>query len=809
MADTAAGRLFDRLRAYVRPGAGASADPTETSETSETYAPGSDEAILAELNERFAYACDQWAPILREGAIDVQYAAGDTWDEKDRTARTNRPVLNLDQLSQYTNQLANSYRQNPRGANVSPAGGGASLATAELRADRIRQIEHDSHAQEVYTVAGENAATRGYGYARLVAEYEDHDSDNQVLRLKAIPNPDQVLPDPDAESTSGADWQYLFFVHSVTRREFRRDWPDAKVHDFDAQILTALPRWFGKDGRVLIAEYWTVTKIPAAEGRGRPRREVAQYLTNGLELLHQPGKPTKTIWQGSSIPFAACYGKIVYSTDEAGGATKMLQSYIRLARDGAKAYNWTASTKLEALALPVKAALFAYVGQLGPEEIDLVERSTREPIALIQAHATTEATGQQVLPLPQYGTRAPDISGYEIAGESFRRDIQNALGRYSAQDHRVGSTKVTSGVALQELRNTGDLGSYHFVAHYDDMIRELAVKIDELLPYYDDTAKEIDTRTADGKTKRVAINQPTHRRPDGLLTFGPRDLRMDPAHRHTITIATGPAFDSQQAAAKDAALTLLNNPQAFPLVAADCVRLMSLGPIGKQMAEDLEYLQPPAMRLAKQQQDGPGGAPDPRILTQQIAQLKEQIQHAEAAMQQLEQEAKGKQLDNQSKEKIADLTSQRDAILAVKIQTMKDATAITVAKIQAMTKGIVADNEAQLEQIALAHDAAITLIQQQHAQEQATLDRAHEAGMAAAQVGAAADAARAGQLHQAGMAAAGLGADADAAEAARAATLAPPAGAPPGVAPGAGGPPAPAGVSDVGDVGEPPDGTPG
>jgi hypothetical protein len=490
---------------------------------------------------------------------------------------------------------------------------------------------------------------------------------------------------------------------------------------------------------------------------------VAQYITNGLELLATPGRPTKTIWKGDSIPFASCYGKIVFSTDAAGGAVKMLQSYIRLARDAAKAYNWTASTKLEALALPVKAALFAYVGQLGPEEVLLVERSVREPIALIQANPTTEATGQQILPLPQYGTRAPDISGYEIAGESFRRDIQNALGRYSATDTRLGNTKVTSGVALKELNQHGDAGSFHFVAHYDDMIRELTQKLAKLLPYYDDTPKEVDTRTPDGKTKRVRVNTPSQIAPDGFPEFGPADLKLDPLQRHTITIAAGPAFDSQQAEGKDAAMILLNNPQAFPIIAADAVRLMNLGPIGEEMAKDLEYLQPPAMRAEKQQQAGPNAPPDPKMLQQQVGQLKEQIQHAEAAMQELEQQAKGKQLDNQSKEQIADMETQRNAVLQIKLQTMKDATAIAVAKINALTKGVIADNEQQIEQIALDHEAALTLIGQQHEAEQAGLDRGHEAALTIAQSGAAAEAARQAQQHAAGMAAAGAGADADAA----------------------------------------------
>jgi hypothetical protein len=177
------------------------------------------------------------------------------------------------------------------------------------------------------------------------------------------------------------------------------------------------------------------------------------------------------------------------------------------------------------------------------------------------------------------------------------------------------------------------------------------------------------------------------------------------------------------------------------------------------------------MRAEKQQQAGPNAPPDPKMLQQQVGQLKEQIQHAEAAMQELEQQAKGKQLDNQSKEKIADLETQRDAVLQIKLQTMKDATAIAVAKINALTKGVIADNEQQIEQIALDHEAALTLIGQQHEAEQAGLDRGHEAALTIAQ-------ADAGQRHAAAMAAAGAGADADAAMAGAAAPMMPPGGAP-------------------------------
>lgn len=713
--------------------------------------PEADEAILQELRDRYDYASTEWAPIIAQGDIDVRYSAGDVWNQEDRDARAGRPVETYDQLSQYTNQLVNSFRQNPRGAKVSPAGGGATDQTAELRANRIRQIEYDSHAQEVYTVAGENMVTRGYGFARLLAEYENSQGDEQALRLKAIPNPNQVLPDPDAESTSGADWQYLFFVHTLTRREFRRDYPDAQIKDFEPNTIALAPKWFGKDGRIQIAEYWYVTETAPVGGKGRPQRTVCMYLTNGVELLQKPGYPKKTEWRGSTIPFAMAAGQIVYTTDGTGDSQKMFQSYIRKARSAAKSYSWTKSTELEALAQPVKAALFAYEGQLDQKQIDQVELSTQKPVALILAKATFDGLPQgTVLPLPQYGKRSPDIQGYEIAAESFRRDVQNALGRYSAQDHRMGSTKVTSGVALRELDKSGDLGSYHFVAHYDDMIRELAVKLDELLPFYDGGQKEITTRLPDGSTKRVKVNSMTGRAPSGDPMYGPEDNPISAEHRHAITISTGPSSDSQRAEGKEAALALLANPAAFPVIAADSVRLMDLGPIGDQMAEDLEYIQPPAMQEARKQKDN-GGAPDPRQMMQQIGQMKQQLQHAEAVMQQQHGELEGKQAEIASKEKIAQMEIDSKERIAAADRAYDRETKLAVAYELAKTKDKQFFFEERARIGAHLQDAAAQASDQLHEHVQGDLTRQHAVGMAAAGASASADEAQAQRDHAAEM----------------------------------------------------------
>ena len=728
-------------------------DDDLTADPAKDYAPGSDEAILAEIRADYDYDVDARANIVREADIDVRYASNDTWDDDDVKLRAGRPMLNLDQMSQYRNQVENTVRQNKRSGKISPAGGGASEKTAELRANRIREIEYQSHAQEAFSQAFSDCLTRSYGFARIVAEYEDEDSRNQVIRIKSIPNPNQVVPDSDAQSTSGRDWKRCVFLTTISHREFKRDYPDAQVRDFDAStIATAGPRWLTAT-RVTVAEAWRVKETPNPKGYGKPKREVCMYLTNGVELLAAKGQPKKHVWKGKYIPFASCIGRVVYKTNALGDTEKMILSYIRFARDAAKGYNWTKSTILEKAALPVKASLMGYKGQADANTMILLERATREHVPWIEFEPVIDATNNTVLPLPQYGTREPDLQGDLLVAESFQRDIQNALGHFNAQDARLGNNKVTSGVALAELKRSGDLGSYDFQDHYDDFLKFMTEQENDLLDYYDDAAKEVATRLPDLSVKMVPINQPTGRAPNGDPQYTDDDLRMDPAHRHTVTISTGPSSDSQREAGKEAAMALLQNPQAFPIIASDAVKLMDLGPIGDQMSEDLEYLQPPVMQQARQQKDGQG--PDPRQIQQENAQIKQQLQHAEGVIQQQHQELEGKQAEIASKEKIADAQLRSAERLQIRLQQMKDATALAVKKLDVLAKGIISDNEAQLEQIAIDHEAALEAVrmdheralaerEHQHAAEQASAAQQHAVGMAAAGAGAASDAQQAG-----------------------------------------------------------------
>lgn len=716
--------------------------------------PADDRALLKQMHAQFDYAYEQWQDIRADADEDMRYVAGDPWTAEDRNKRAGRPVLSLDQLQQYINQLVNTVRQNKRAIKVTPEGNGANDQTAELRANRIRQIEYLSHAQEAYTCAFENEVQRSYGYCRIVAEYESPRTRNQVLRLKAVPNPDQVLPDPDAESTAGADWKFLFFVKSMSKAEFRRDFSTAKIQDFGLDLQSMSPRWIEND-RVQVGEWWTVRQVsrtcveiqPAptllerakaaimrqpvpekptivwidgVDKGARPSGteidrwtrdvpEVCMYLTNGIELLSKrddaDGKPVKKhIWKGKYIPFAAAYGKILYQNDAGIGGKKKILSFIRLARDGQKAYNWTKSTQMEVAAMQPRTPYMAYKGQLDAAQLALIQQSLHEPVAVVMANAFSEETGTTVLPLPR--RELPDMAsmgGYEVVAEGYKRDIQNSLGMYNASVGRHDTT-AKSGIAIKQLDAQSDAGSYHFIDHYDDMIRFLGVQLDDLLPFYDDTAKNVTTRDASGKTKSVRVNDPASQEP----------IYLDPTHLHTVTIGTGPSSDSEREMANDLALTLLKSADTAVsrIAAPTAIRMMDMGAQADALATDLETLWPPELRAQKAQEEGKG--PTPQQLQQENAKLQQQMQEAHQLLEHASQEIKSKTAEKQVEAQGKYVLAQLDAQKAVTLQRMKDATQIRVAYITAAKEAGEQMNEHALEIIALAHEAEMTRIGQAH-----------------------------------------------------------------------------------------------
>lgn len=652
--------------------------------------------VLEEMQRHYEYDTNQWADIRAEGTTDIRFCAGDPWDNEDRQLReqAGRPVIAFDEFGQYVNQLINEVRQHKRAIQVTPTGLGADDKQATYRQNRIRQIEYRSNAQQAYTAMFENTVQRSYGFLRIKPQFVTNPkasggngaSFNQELLIEELPNPDLVTPDSDILKPDGSDMRRAWVAESWPLSDYRRRWPNARIQDFNSAVAKGAPAWMYNSTRIQIAEYWVKEtaqkklllfgtddgsiayevfesdlKKPAyaAFADAEPNRErmvdvptVKQYLTNGFEMLEKP-----TEWPAPSIPIVCCFGKTLY-VDDGDGPKRVILSLVRLARDPAMLLSYYVSCEAELIGMTPKVPYFVREGSMSPAELLNLQKSLHEPVAVIQVKGSSEALPPGQMPeMPVRNPYEPAIQAIEIGKEGARRAIQAAMG-ISALPTSAQRRNEKSGKALQEIRNAEQQGSFHFIDAYEMAITRTGSLLNELLPYYDDTARDVTIRKPDDETSLVRINDPN---PQGFPEGQTEPVMVTAEGEFDVTLSTGPSFDSERDAANEFADTLIASPvmqmvgpEIGKQLLALAIKLKNVGPVGDAMADLIS----------------PKKGPEPSVqeLQQQLQQMGQMLQ-----MFQKELEAKTRIIETD------EIKYQRDVQLAqMKTSTAAEDTAMKV-----------------------------------------------------------------------------------------------------------------------------------
>lgn len=697
--------------------------------------------LLREINTRFQEWSDIWKPLREEGKKDILCVAGDVLGAldpkgKEQREKYSRPRLDLDELNQYTNQLINDARTHPRAVKVAPRGFGANDKTSALRADKIREIEYRSNSQMVYTTMFQNTVERSYGFFRVNSRWEPGQW-KQELWDEPIVNPDLITPDPWSVHPDGSDMRGCFEHEFRDAADFKEggEFSGATITNFgDGDVQKMAPGWIRDENKIQVANYWKLkTKkrtlyalkhpsnpngkpvpmwkdlIPKkdlavlkADGSVLDEREeddqsVCKYLTNGVEILKT------TEWPGRYIPIVCCLGKILY-VDDGSGAERRILSLIRLARDPFMLYCYYRMSQAEMAGMIPKVPVMVYKGQLAGLEFDW-QKAPHEPLAFLEVHAKTEATEDQILPLPQrlaYEAGA-HLQALELCAEGARRAIQAAMGAYAlpttAQRHNE-----KSGVALQEIKENTQIGNFHFLQHYDDAIRHGGIIKNDLLRYIHDTDDPIMVRTMDGKSELRDVNSP-----QGVsLTQG----------EHDVTISTGPSLDSERDSADQLADSLIGNKEVLAIIGpqkavkllATVVKMRNPGTAGELMAAIID---PPS-----------DGSADPQQMAQQLGMAKEHIAQLTQVATVMKHALDAKLIEQQGKVEITKIQEGAETERADKDREAK----LAVAELQALARQFTESIKLFMEERgrigAQAHDTATAAADAGH--EQIMADQQHQ-----------------------------------------------------------------------------------
>jgi hypothetical protein len=194
-----------------------------------------DDDFLLTARKRFFRAMESESMNRKDAIDDLEFKNGNQWPAQIRTQRTleKRPCLTINKMKTFVHQVTNNLRQNRPAINISPVGDGADKNTAQMLKGLIRQIERESNADIAYDTGFDSAASNGWGYWRVLNEYEDDTSFNQVIRIQRIRNPFRVYLDPDHQMPDGADAKWAFISDLVPRDEFKEMYPNADPIPWD------------------------------------------------------------------------------------------------------------------------------------------------------------------------------------------------------------------------------------------------------------------------------------------------------------------------------------------------------------------------------------------------------------------------------------------------------------------------------------------------------------------------------------------------------------------------------------------------
>lgn len=706
-----------------------------------------DRDVLDRMHDRFTYCVDRWTDVRTEAKTDMRHVKGDPWDPSERLARVKakRPVIALDELGQYENQVVNEVRANPRAIKFSPVGDGANDKTARFYANKAREIEYRSHAQQHYTRAFQNMVERSYGYCKVLTEFvtdkpakpsEPWSAFSKRLVIGGVADPDSCYPDPDFVDATGRDWKYFFEIESRTRSEFKREWPNAAIQDFTPDLVKYSNGWIDQSsvriaaywelkhtekmleawemtnpdtGQPVVFEWWAdeaeemVEQARAAGGNPTKKDErevlepkVTQYLTNGVEILKT------TPWPGKWIPYVAMFGKMLWM-DEGSGPKLVIMSMTRLARDPNMLHAYYTSCEAEMIGMTPKVPWWVWKGSLDKANAIKVQKANHEPVAFIEVDPKLSTNQMDTPSLPQRVPFEPPIQAIDMGKEGARRAIQASMG-LTPLPTSAQRRNEKSGVALKQIEDSGQRGSYHFIDSYNMGIERIGELLEDLIPKVHDTKGETPVLGPDMKSSTMYIGAD----PDGQL---PQGIEKDQAIQsieglHAVTIEVGPEVQSERQEAAgfvDTFITsplmqLLPPPMALEIVAL-LVKLKNLGPIGDQISE--------LLKPSDQEQD--------MVPRQEAAQAVQEaqkiIETLQQHIQQLEQEQAGKVEIERVRAEGKMVADAQNNEAKLKIEAMKAETAMT-AKTMDAEAGM---SEAQLR--------AATDIKLQEMQEQIELLR--------------------------------------------------------------------------------------
>jgi len=467
-------------------------------------------ADITAIKKTFSVDKDYWSPIYRKASDDIDFLSDNAyaqWDTADALARTNskRPALTIDQLGQFVHQVVNDIKINTPTINIIPSGKDGDEEIAEIYKGLIKNIEYSSSADDAYDNSVNDSVRSSIGFIRVDHDYIDEISFDQELLIKRVVNPLAVFLDSNSIELDGRDAMHCTILEQITADDFKEKYPK-----FDPICFENSEQDFHGNDHITIAEFFKVVEEKRTIGinkdghiedlkdghdyaniRTIKRRTIKRYKLSGADLLEE------TVFPGSYIPLIPVFGEESWNKGK-----RNIFSLIRKSKEAQKMFNFWKSLETELIMKQPQAPVMAAEGQVEDYSEDWSDPNK----AMVLRYKQTDLDGNPA-PMP---TRLPPPTiptGVINASRSTIDDIKATMGMYSASLGARGNE--TSGVAINERKQEGEVATYHFGDNLVKSITHVGRVLVSAIPKIYDTERVLRIIGEEDEPKRIGINGAT------------------------------------------------------------------------------------------------------------------------------------------------------------------------------------------------------------------------------------------------------------------------------------------------------------
>lgn len=588
---------------------------------------------------------------------DMEFKLGKQWPDsimRERMAEQ-RPCLTINKFPQYVHQITNEARQNKPRLRVFPVDDQGDIETAKILEGMIRHTEEKSGASAAYDTAINCAVSGGFGYYRVITQFEDPMSFNQEIRIKRIIDPLSVYLDPAHTEPDYSDIQWGMVVEDVNLDLFKAEHPESLVatKNMTAQEITSFNQislgaytnvWVNANS-IRIAEYFektyekaTIVMIDSGEvmlekqapedsviigKRKTYLPKIKWYKMSSVEILEE------TEWLGIYIPIIPVLGDETFFNGE-----YITESLIRHSKDSQRMYNYWASAETETIALSPKSPFIAAEGQIAGHEAEWRNANT---VSYGVLQYTPVSLGGTLVPPPAKNNYEPPVAAITNARMQAAEDIKSTTGIYDAA---LGArSNEQTGVAINARKTQIQTSNYHFIDNFARSLRLLGLILLDLMPKIYN-AKQVARIIGEdsNEQKVVKINE--------MFSVNGKSVTYNLTQGlYDCIVTTGPGYASRR---QEAVQNMLELTRAWP----DLLRIAGHLFVGKmdwdgaqEVAEQLKKALPPELAES-------GESPIPPELKAQMQQMQQYVQQLQQELMATMQKLDSRSEELESKERI-------------------------------------------------------------------------------------------------------------------------------------------------------------